>query len=293
MAQDLSNVANGINGALSLSNLILVSPQKTVGYQPQNEPTIYNNTEPQQPALLFNYEGEQSVTLTSDITDHFIEDNSAIQDQISLKPELITTHGFIGELNDVAPAGLLALQTTANKLVAIGAYEPQISETAALAYAAAFAAYQLASSLATSAVSAWSTVNGGVNGQQTVINGSTTQSDINNQTNSVQNKQQIYFSQFYGYWKNRTLFTVQTPWAVFQDMAIQSLRAIQNAETNVITDFEITFKLMRFASTQVTLAPKLDSSNYQGRGLYQSGGVQDNGTSTLQESSLSFSEQVA
>ena len=47
----------------------------------------------------------------------------------------------------------------------------------------------------------------------------------------------------------RERFPVQTPWAVFQNMAILRLTATQDAETNVITDFEVTFKLIRMAST--------------------------------------------
>lgn len=292
MALDTSAISNAANTALGLSNLILVSPQSTIGYQAQNFPSWKNDSSAQPPAILFNYEAEQSVSLSSDVTDHYIEDNTAIQDQVALKPETITTSGFIGELNDVAPAALIPLQTVAEKLVAIGAYAPQISETAAIAYAKAFQLYQVGSSLANSAVSSWASLTGG--GAQTVINGATTQQDIINQTNKSQTKQQIYFQQFYGYWKNRTLFTVQTPWAVFQDMIIQSLRAVQDAETRMITDFEITFKLMRFASTQsVANIGLYDSNDSQGRLLSQSSEEVDLGTSSVETSNVSFASQLA
>lgn len=292
MALDTSAISNAANTALGLSNLILVSPQSTIGYQAQNFPSWKDDSSAQPPAILFNYEAEQSVSLSSDVTDHYIEDNTAIQDQVALKPETITTSGFIGELNDVAPAALIPLQTVAEKLVAIGAYAPQISETAAIAYAKAFQLYQVGSSLANSAVSSWASLTGG--GAQTVINGATTQQDITNQTNKSQTKQQIYFQQFYGYWKNRTLFTVQTPWAVFQDMIIQSLRAVQDAETRMITDFEITFKLMRFASTQsVANIGLYDSNDSQGRLLAQSSEEVDLGTSSVETSNVSFASQLA
>lgn len=292
MAIDTSAISNAANAAIGLSNLILVSPQSTIGYQPQNYPSWKNDKSSQPPAILFNYEGEQTVSLSSDVTDHYIENNTAIQDQVALKPETITTSGFIGELNDVAPAALIPLQTVAEKLVAIGAYAPQISETAAIAYAKAFQLYQVGASLANSAVSSWSSLTGG--GAQTVINGATTQQDIVNQTNKSQTKQQIYFQQFYGYWKNRTLFTVQTPWAVFQDMIIQNLRAVQDAETRMITDFEITFKLMRFASTQSVANIGLYNSNdAQGRLLSQSSEEVDLGTSSVETSNVSFASQLA
>lgn len=291
MATDLSAVADGVNGALSLSNLILVSPQSTIGYQPQNAPSWKKDTGAQPPALLFNYEGENISELTSDITDHFIENNTAIQDQIALKPEVVHAKGFIGELNNVPPGALKSIKALSEKLVAIGAYAPQVSETAALAYANAFQLYQIASNISNSAVSAWSSINGG--GGQTVINGSSTQADIEGQKNKSQTQQQIYYNQFYGYWKSRTLFTVQTPWAVFQDMAILNMKATQDEDTRVVTSFEITFKLMRFASTQIETTQLYDSSNFQGRAAAQGASEVDLGTSTLQPSSVNFASQVA
>lgn len=284
MAINLSAVSSAANAARSLANLILVSPQKTVGYQPQNAPSWKRNTAAQPKAILFNYEGEQSVALTSDITDHYIENNTPIQDQWALKPERVTTNGFVGELNDIAPAALQPLKTIAEKLTTISGYVPSLSTTALLAYANAFQLYQTGSSVLDSAVQTWASING--DDGQSVINGA----GITKASN--QTKQQIYFQQFYGYWKNRTLFTIQTPWAIFQDMAIESLRAIQDGETRVITDFEVTFKLMRFASTQITSDQLFDSNNFQGRALNQGAPIVNLGTSTLEASPVSFASAL-
>lgn len=260
----LSQVANA---ASALSNLILVSPQSTIGYQPTPVDPVNGQPLPLPKALLFHYEGEQAVALESDITDHYIENNTALQDQIALRPETISTHGFIGELNDVAPAVLQAVQAVADKLTVIDAYTPSLSLTALIAYQEAFFLYQIGANAANAAVSAWNTVTGG--GGESVIgsNGLTLSSN--------QTQQQLMFQQFYGYWRNRTLFTVQTPWAVFQNMAIKNLRAIQDAQTNMITDFEVTFKMIRIAQTVVA-----NPLVFQGRGAMQAGGVTDLGTST-------------
>lgn len=266
---DLSSLSSITTAATALSNLILVSPQQTIGYQPQNPPNADGSVSTAQPppALLFHYEGEQSATLESDITDHFIEDNTAVQNQIALKPVMITTHGFIGELNDVVPPALKILKTLADKLTVVGAYTPTLSETALLAYNEAFLLYQVAKNAADSAISAWSSITG--DGGQSVIGSDGLVSQPN------QTKQQIYFQMFYGYWNSRTLFTVQTPWAVFQNMAIKSLRAIQSAETRVITDFEITFKMIRTAATTVSL----QTNTFQGRAGAQANPLTDLGTS--------------
>lgn len=282
---NISQLANISTSATALSNLILVSPQDTLGYQPQNAPV--KNGAPQQPppSILFHYEGENTVRLESDITDHYVEDNTAIQDQVALKPILITTHGFIGELNDVTPAILAPIKTVADKLTVVTAYTPALSAAAVLAYNEAFQAYQVIQNAVNSAVAAWSSLTGG--GGESVIDGNGIQVQAN------QTKQQQYFQQFYGYWNSRTLFTIQTPWAIFKDMAIQSLRAIQDAETNVITDFEVSFKMMRFASTFVATSAFLDSSNSQGRAASQSSSLVDLGTSTPALSPIPFAQAVA
>lgn len=253
---NLSGLSSLTTTATSLSNLILAipqifgqgnGPQYTQGYQPGLPPNavgVIPNVSPQlPPAILFNYEGEQTVTLESDITDHYIEDNTAIQDQISVKPEMITTHGYIGELNDIPPRALQTVRQISNAFGIVSAYVPGLSITAQLAYANAFQIYQVGQNALNAGISTWSSLNG--QGGEAVVGSN----GISNTFLPTQSKQQIAFQQFYGYWRNRILFTIQTPWAVFQNAAIKSLRAIQDAETEMITDFEVTFKVIRTAQT--------------------------------------------
>jgi len=275
---NLSALSTLTTTATGLSNLILVSPQQTIGYQPLNPPSADGQDDAQNPpALLFHYEGEQSVAVESDITDHYVEDNTAIQDQIALRPETIMVHGFIGELNDIPPEALELLQTAATKLTTISAYTPALSVAAQIAYNTAFQLYQVGANARNAAVSTWSSLKGqdgenviGSNGLGSAFNATTGQVEGN------QTKQQVAFQQFYGYWKNRTLFNVQTPWAVFQNMAIKSFKAIQDAETRMITDFEVTFKMIRMANTAVTITPL----KKQGRLFSQGSPLLSNGTST-------------
>lgn len=287
---NLSSLTPLTTKAGALSNLILVvpqiagfgasGPQFTQGYQPQNPPNADGSPSTAQlpPTLLFHYEGEQSALIENDITDHYVETNSAIQDQIALKPEIITTHGFIGELNDVVPSLLAPVKLIADALTTIEAYTPGLSTTALVAYSEAFFLYQTASNLANAAVSAWNSLSGG--GGENVIGSNGLGGSFNTATGEVtnnQSKQQTMFQQFYGYWRTRTLFTVQTPWAVFQNMAIKSLRAIQDAETNVLTDFEVSFKMIRYASTNTS---RNISNSLQTRGKAQAADETNLGSST-------------
>lgn len=278
---NLSPITTGATAAASLASLVLVIPQTnnpsaTKGYQPLNPPNADGSPSlaAQPTALLFHYEGEQTALIESDITDHYVENNTAIQDQIALKPETITTRGFIGELNNVLPTALQPLQTIANTLITIEGYTPQLSATALIAYTQALLIYENAVSIAQSAVSAWSSLLS--NDGAEVVPGS---GIFTSGASLVQNKQQVMFQQFYGYWNRRILFNVQTPWAIFTNMAIKSLRAIQEAETRMITDFEITFKKIRTASTQTT-SGGLFGSIFGGRSSSQSASPTDLGTST-------------
>lgn len=293
MALNLSGLSTattavGAVSGLAAGALILASPQKVKGYQPQNAPSFKNNTQPLPASLVFHYEGEQTSTFSSDVTDHFIENNTVIQDQVALKPIIITTNGFIGELNDVPPAALAILQQAATSLTTISAYTPGLSSTALLAYNEAFFLYQTASNLITQAVGAFSSITGGGGGQN-VINGSGQTTFMKTQT-----IQQNYYQQFYGYWANRTLFTVQTPWAIFQDMIIMNFRAVQDAETNVISDYEITFKQLRFASTlKASTGLYSDNNEFQGQLFYQGAPTTNQGTNALVPSTTQFSPTLS
>lgn len=278
---NLSPVVTGATAAASLASLVLVipnssNPSATQGYQPLNPPNADGSPSltSQPTALLFHYEGEQTALIESDITDHYVENNTAIQDQIALKPETITTRGFIGELNNVLPTALQPLQKAANTLVTISGYTPGLSATALIAYTQAVFLYQSAASIAQSAVSAWSSLLSNEGAEVSPGSGIFTSGAA-----IVQSKQQVMFQQFYGYWSQRTLFNVQTPWAIFTNMAIKSLRAIQDADTRMITDFEVTFKKIRTASTQTT-GNGLFGKVFEGRSSTQSAAPTDLGTST-------------
>lgn len=264
----LSNITTT---AANLGNLALVIPSQTQGYQPQNPPNEDGtpSTLDQPPTFMFNYEGEQTVELNSEITDHFIEDNTAIQDQIALKPVRVVTKGFISELNNVTPTILQPLKTIAQKLTAINSYAPSISETSQIAYDQAFQTYQIATNAINAAISAWASVSGG---GVSVISG-----NFPIAVQLAQNKQQTAFQTFYGYWYNRILFTIQTPWAIFQNMAIEQLRPVQSEDTKTFTTFECTFKQIRTASTANSLP---QSSVSQGRLSNQSATSTSQGVST-------------
>lgn len=224
MAIDLSRLSSGMTTIKSLADLIIVSPQKKTSYSVQNKNGITLEK-----SILFSYDNENSITLTSDITDYTIEDNTTINDHISNKPITITVSAIIGELNSNILDEPEALRIARERLPLVAAYLPQLTVEATRVYNLALQAYTLAAQLIKQ-------------GQQT-INALTGEEPL-------QNNQQTYYTKFYDAWVKRNLFTVQTPWARFTDMAIQTLRVVQGEDSESYSSFEITFKQLAFARTK-------------------------------------------
>lgn len=251
---DISGITNSVYTANSLSNLILATPVNT-GYQAMVEGTL-------QKSFLFHYEGEQSVSLESDITDHYSESNESISDHIATRPERYTAIGYIGELNNVPPEGTGTVTEAVQKLVSISGYVPELTITALRAYNLASQAYQGALAIEKSLVSKWG----------------------NGEPEDLFNKQQKAFHLFYGYWKDKRLFTLQTPWNKFDNMAIEAIRAVQSEDTEVVTNFEITFKKMRFANEIKNIKTEQKSGRADGQSK-QGAGV-DKGVVNASETSV-------
>lgn len=120
--------------------------------------------------------------------------------------------------------------------------------------------------------------------QQSIQNASVSKwSDV-----EYQNKQQKAFQKFYGYWKSKTLFTIQTPWRKFNNVAILSIDANQDEDTEEMSTFEIVFKQLRFAKDVNLLAEEVKES----RSEYQSqqGNGVDRGVSNPVLSGTNFSD---
>lgn len=202
-------------------------------------------------AFLFAYREEDILDLRSDITDHYSESNSALQDQIALKPIEMTIHGFIGELGDQKTGLAEQVRIISTQLGVLAPYLPELTIAAQTAYNQAEQIYNAAASAAAK-IDQLFDFSG--TGRQT--------------------KQQKALGYFRKHWEDRDLFTLQTPWSVLEDMAISSLHVVQDAESTSISDFRITFKQMKFATTLSS-----DASIAQGRRSAQAAPAGPSGSS--------------
>jgi len=176
--------------------------------------------------LTFDIRGQERAELKSEITDHYLEDNTAIHDQISLSPEKVTLKGSAGDLVYNLPIITNAPTQIVNPLPLNGPLQPVFTQ----------GTYQAQSGSQSSVVSYSSAKSNSVYsyylGHSSVAN-------------NPGNKQALIFGYLYQLWQGRVLFTVETPWGIFSSMAIESVEPVQNETTTNITDFTVTFKKVR------------------------------------------------
>lgn len=219
--------AETLKASSAAADLILVTPDKYTGFTPS---TKTRNTV----GFKFQSIGEEVLNLQSDITDHFVENNTARQDHIALRPITITVSGYVGELNDITPDALGVAQYALNKLEVLDSYLPSLTNTARRAFNMAKQVYSLGEKIKDASM-----VAAGI---------------------EIKTKQQTAFNDLYKMWQERTLFWVHTPFGQFENMAIQSLNAVQNGENKYISDFTVTFKQIRYTQVYIQVNNRTDDT---------------------------------
>ena len=181
--------------------------------------------------FTFSAQGDSIANLSADITDHYTEDNRALQDHIAIRPKRITLKGYVGEVVYQSKGSFGGtISTLAQKLTTISTYIPVMS-----------------------------------NGLQNIAStpGSTTLSSASSLYALTQNllaafgnqkTQQNAYNYFRALMESATLMGVQTPWEFMPNMAIESIQAIQDEKGIYITDFSITLKQIRIAVPQSAIS---------------------------------------
>jgi hypothetical protein len=188
--------------------------------------------------FLFDIDATQEISLDAEVTDHYTEDNYAIQDHVALRPKMVTLRGYIGELKDMQAQSLLPVLTNIQSLASIGGFMPQFAAQATQVY---------------------SKITDVTSKIDSVINQANNVFDIFTNKSTTANYQQKAYMFFEQLRDSMQLCTVETPYKIFNNMVITSLRAIQKDDTNIISDFAVTFKEIRTANTiyETTATPVL------------------------------------
>ncbi len=228
------NLQDGNNYINSAANKYIVKPKNLKGIN----------------GFVFDYEGETNLTLQADITDHFLETNDPVQDHIAIRPIKITLKGYVGELVQKAPQGLVgALASIQNRLTTVPAYLGRYTPSALSTIQKSI----------TQAQNTVNTINQGLARVQNIIGlfpGATPQ----------KSKQQKAFAQLQSLYLTRQVFTLDTPYGPFDSMVIETLTFVQPEDTKYWSDITVTLKQLRFVDTQSVQAT---SGAFGGRGAQQ------------------------
>ena len=197
----------------------------------------------------FDIPGSESVTLSSDITDHFTENNSFINDHIVHKPIRITLSGFIGEKVFRRPGGIVGdINELNNRLDTVEAYLGQ--------YTPGF--IQAAGQVFDQAEKTAAQINNVIDKTENVV--SLLSSPFSQERTAIQKA----YIELYSLWVQKQLVTVQTPFNYFTDMIIETITFSQDEDTLEMIDISITIKEFRVAKLQTfqadesLFAPRVD-----------------------------------
>ncbi len=195
---------------------------------------------------------DDEIQIENDVTMHWAEDNTYINDHIAQKPYLITMRGYVGELTLPGPnlASPYALSSLASKLgttqAYLGKYTPQAAQKLEnTATGALNAAQNYANQIAQYA-------NQGIGLLKTI-----------GLMSAGPTKQQKALAKLAALSDAGSIFDVVTPWGFFKTYALKSVRIIQTRETETRSDVICTMQAMRFID-DTPQGPMLNQSGRAG-----------------------------
>lgn len=217
--------------------------------------------------FVFDNEGETTVNLATEITDHFVEDSTTIQDHIAIKPKKVTLKSYVGELvyrQDESTDTFV--QKAVQKLTTLNEFLPEMTSMAEQALKIRDEDIKFDLKSIDTALSA-----------KTINRVTDYWSYIKNMAGGFESRQQQAYMYFKALMEQKMLVSVQTPFEYMNRMAIESITAIQAENSKYISDFSITLKEIRTASLLATPKNKyttekvsVDTSDpMQGRAMAQ------------------------
>ncbi len=195
--------------------------------------------------FVFDYLGEVSVSMDADITDHYAEDNTAIQDHVAIRPIEVVMRGFISELTLPAPQGvvgaLAAAQSALTQVDAyLGHYTPGVVQT-----------FQKSITQVQNTVN---TINRTLAKAQNIIS-------LFPGAPPAATKQSKAYSQLFTAMNQKLPMTIDTPYRVLKNMLIKRIAFAQPEDTKSWSDISVTLKQINF----VEIATVADNGQFSGR----------------------------
>ncbi len=184
--------------------------------------------------FLFDVPESERVELSADITDHYVESGSFIQDHKVIKPVTITLSGFIGEIFYRGGSGFSGLLgNLSHGLTAVSAFTGGQTIQAAQVAQRAIDQVQAAAAQVENVVSS---VSGVVQALSKI---------------EAPTKQQVAYQKLKLLFESEVLLTLQTPWNYYENLMIRSLSFSQSEESATTSLIKVTLKEIRLANVDV------------------------------------------
>lgn len=177
---------------------------------------------------------EEAVELSAEITDHYTEDGTYINDHIVSAPVRVTLTGLVGELTYSTPPRVFGQFSSLNsRLGDIPGYEPELVA----------GAIQASRDVVQTAERVASEINAELARAQNLA--AAFSGDLQNAS-----RQSRVIQDLRSLWGTKAIVSVQTPWAFYETMAIESIRLTQGERTTQETTVEVVCKQIRFAAVR-------------------------------------------
>ena len=193
----------------------------------------------------FHVPESELVKFENEITDHYVDTGTAIQDHIVQKPITITLSGLVGDyfysVHKISDMVALIIPT----LTLVKEFVPQVAQSLGIRF----------SKETTPKLKQIQLPGGPQAPQEAAI--------AKNQFNAIdlyllfqnlykmKSAQTRAFLYFECLWKSRALFSIETTWKRYDNMVVQSIQARRDRNAD-ITEFSITCKQITFANTLTT-----------------------------------------
>jgi hypothetical protein len=247
------DIVNGIQTSVGNSNQqALNTTNDTQGYLNNTVATLVTPNNMQGIAgWLFDVKKTDQLDLDSDITDHYMEDNSFVNDHVVIKPIIIQQSGFIGELKALKPSGSdQAFEFLKSDLQALDSFAGEYTGQT----------LQKMQDVISQAQSYTNAVNQTISQTKNIVKQFDGISGNNTEQENAYKKLSSLF-------KSANLVTVQTPWGIIENMKIQKVSLSQPEDSVDYSDISLTLKEMRFTQVKTTV---FDSTNYNRNSMQNS-----------------------
>lgn len=237
----LNMVASGRGYLDTLANKFILKPANAKGLA----------------GFVFDYEGETTVHQQSEITDHYSEQNTFVNDNAAQKPARIVLCGFVGEIVANPNVGVLG---------AIAAFQGKLTTLNAMLGKYTPGAVQKLRALATQATGVVNKIDNAISRAQNVVG-------LFVGSSAAATKQEKAYQQLYALWANNTIFTLATPFTYFRSVMIESMTFTQPEDTKQWSEISVTVKEVRFTGVVPQgpgMSPALAAQTQLARSQYQS-----------------------